>query len=102
MRAWAGARFENGVSRTPTRDPTYIVRMTGNDPGVTACLLACDTCMPRPTATASCGLGARVMILYVSADGWVGWRAADKVVLSIFLQWDKDPSDIGKDRIDAW
>ena len=40
------------------QDPTYIVRMTGND--------------------------------------------AEKVVLSIFLQWDKEPSDISKDRIDAW
>ena len=29
-------------------------------------------------------------------------RAAEKVVLSIFLQWDKEPSDVGQDRIDAW
>ena len=98
MRAWAGARFENGVSRTPTRDPTYIVRMTGNDPGVTACVLSCE----RTAAMAARGLAARVMIPFVSSDGWVGGRAADKVVFSIFLQWDKDPSDIGKDRIDAW
>jgi len=53
-----GARFEQGISRTATKDPTYIVRMTGNDP--------------------------------------------EKVVLSIFLQWDKEPSDVSKDRIDAW
>jgi len=53
-----GARFEQGVSRTPTKDPTYIVRMTGVDP--------------------------------------------EKVVLSIFLQWDKAPSDVSKERVDAW
>merc|ERR1712216_998569 len=53
-----GARLETGVSRTPTRDPTYIVRMTGNDP--------------------------------------------EKVVLSIFLQWDKEPSDVSQERVDAW
>mmetsp|Transcript_14536 Transcript_14536/g.32504 ORF Transcript_14536/g.32504 Transcript_14536/m.32504 type:complete len:189 (+) Transcript_14536:3-569(+) len=26
-----GARFETGVSRTPTKDPTYIIRMLGTD-----------------------------------------------------------------------
>jgi hypothetical protein len=26
----------------------------------------------------------------------------EKVVCSLFLQWDKEPSDISKDRIAAW
>ena len=30
----AHGRFETGVSRTPSRDPTYVVRVTGNDPGM--------------------------------------------------------------------
>jgi hypothetical protein len=53
-----GARFEQGVSRTPSKDPTYIIRVTGKEP--------------------------------------------EKVVLSIFLQWDKAPSDVSPERVAAW
>lgn len=54
----SGAIFETGVSRTPSKDPTYIIRLLGPD--------------------------------------------REQVILSVFLQWDKIPSDISEERVKAW
>lgn len=54
----SGARFEIGVSRTPSKVPTYAIRLLGKD--------------------------------------------KTTVVLSVFLQWDKEPEDIATDRVDHW
>eukprot|EP00871_Galdieria_phlegrea_P002566 jgi/Galph1/330/GphlegSOOS_G5113.1 len=58
LEAIGGIRFEQGVSRTLSKSPTYIIR----------------------------------------------WLARDlkTVILSMFLQWDKDPSDISPQRIEHW
>lgn len=58
MPAVGGARFENGVSRGPSKAPTYIIRVLGED--------------------------------------------LEKTVLSLFLQWDKNPEDLEEERITAW
>ena len=58
LSAVSGARFETGVSRTPSKDPTYVIRILGAD--------------------------------------------KKNAALSVFLQWDKEPSDIAPERIEAW
>lgn len=54
----SGARFENGVSRTPSKATTYVIRLLGKD--------------------------------------------KETVVLSVFLQWDKEPEDVALDRVEHW
>jgi putative heme iron utilization protein len=58
LEAIGAVRFEQGVSRTPSKDPTYIIRWLGKD--------------------------------------------HTTVVLSMFLQWDKEPRDISSERIEEW
>ncbi|GJQ08297.1 hypothetical protein GpartN1_g88.t1 [Galdieria partita] len=58
LEALGAVRFEQGVSRTASKDPTYIIRWLGKD--------------------------------YTT------------VVLSMFLQWDREPSDISPERIAEW